>query len=163
MPGACVPDISFFKICNCLIKYNYLIYPFPKSRQSKGYSKVQALYDRKCLGQFIGFLNLFAAWDVQHTGSQGQLKDLFSQFGKVSEVTVPKNKATNSTKGFAFVLYENGIHADRYVIYCTMLRTRSMLMTRWLLSPLDSLGSADLAASFYYRPDVSYKFEVFCH
>lgn len=53
---------------------------------------------------------------VQHQGSQKQLKELFDQFGKVSEVTVPKNKATQSTKGFAFVLYENGISADRYGI-----------------------------------------------
>ena len=50
---------------------------------------------------------------MQHQGSQQQLKELFEQFGKVQEVTVPKNKATNSTKGFAFVLFENGLFADR--------------------------------------------------
>ena len=50
---------------------------------------------------------------LQHHGSQQQLKELFDQFGEVQEVTVPKNKATNSTKGFAFVLYHNGISADR--------------------------------------------------
>lgn len=52
---------------------------------------------------------------MQHQGSQQQLKELFEQFGKVHEVTVPKNKATNSTKGFAFVLFENGLSADRFV------------------------------------------------
>ena len=51
---------------------------------------------------------------MQTANSQKLLKELFDQYGKVSEVTVPKNKATNSTKGFAFVLYANGTSADKY-------------------------------------------------
>jgi len=50
---------------------------------------------------------------VQTANSQKLLKELFDQYGKVTEVTVPKNKATNSTKGFAFVLYANGASADK--------------------------------------------------
>ena len=50
---------------------------------------------------------------VQGAGSNYLLKDIFRQFGKVAEVTVPVNKATNSTKGFAFVAFANGLAADR--------------------------------------------------
>ncbi len=50
---------------------------------------------------------------VQTGNSQKLLKEVFDYYGKVAEVTVPKNKATNSTKGFAFVLYANGQSADK--------------------------------------------------
>ena len=45
--------------------------------------------------------------------SHKELRDIFEQFGKVAEVTVPRNKATNATKGFAFVAFANGLAADR--------------------------------------------------
>lgn len=54
---------------------------------------------------------------LQNNSSQQQLRGLFEHFGRIAEVTVPINKATNSTKGFAFVAFANGLAADRCVAY----------------------------------------------
>jgi len=56
---------------------------------------------------FVGNLS----WDA----TDNDLKDIFSKFGELSEVTVLKERDTNRSKGFGFVTFANDSEADTAV------------------------------------------------
>ncbi len=51
-------------------------------------------------------MNIYIA-NISFKASEGELKDLFSQFGEVSSAKIVKDRETNRSRGFGFVEMPN--------------------------------------------------------
>lgn len=51
--------------------------------------------------------NIFLQENLPHEISHDELKNVFSEFGKVVYVSIPKYQNTRSLKGFAFVEFDS--------------------------------------------------------
>jgi len=73
---------------------NYSLKEKPAEKDKSDYSKL-----------FIGGLDWFA--------TEQDIENALSEFGKISEITIPKNSYTGKSRGFAFIEFESKQAAER--------------------------------------------------
>ena len=59
-------------------------------------------------------MNIYVG-NLPYTITEGELKDVFSEFGEVSTVNVITDKFSGQSKGFGFVEMENNSEADEAI------------------------------------------------